>query len=127
MTRLQRWPKGFACPALILVQQLPSGMFFSCHIGVLQGPPYFLQDSNRHNGPTIKIRINSPGLPCTPPCLGCHQQRGEIWRKVPSRLFRLHSRTFKVMVQSSSALEDFFQRAGWHKHLFFTSFSLYPL
>lgn len=72
--------KGFACSALILVQQLPPGVFFSCHVRVVQRPPYFLQNSNRNNRPTIKKRNNSPGLACIPPCLGCHQQRGEIWR-----------------------------------------------
>lgn len=40
------------------------------HVRVVKGPPYFLQDSNRHKRPTVKTRNNSPGLPCILPCLG---------------------------------------------------------
>lgn len=101
--RLQRWPKGFACSALILVQQLASGMFFSCHVRAVQWPPYFPQGSNRHNNkikeqPWSSLHSSLPRLSPT--------ERGDL-EKVPSRLFRLCSRWwYKKTLHSRSSSRD---------------------
>lgn len=120
MPRLQRWPKGFACSAVILVQQLPSGMFFSCHVRAVQWPPYFLQGSNRHNNknkeqPWSSLHFSLPRLSPT--------ERGEL-EKVPSRLFRVCSRWwYKKTLHSRSSSRDLVGRSTY----FFLFFFLHQL